>query len=560
MKNDDFDDLPLDERFLILLHKKIMDKTGSAKRRAKKYYTDQYRKTGVIPKPLLLAGQGIMEGRKCSGRRRVLSTEIQNRFIEMVKASSDPLDDRFVFITRHGRTIKNYHAWLEQEFDRKISLGALRHFARQVGLKVYLEKPDFEEEADPSVCFKDEPVFDLIQMDGCNFRYFKIRSGDNGWAKPQVIEFFDTGSRFMFVLEAYFSESSLNSVDLFEKFLVSSPFPHKKIRLRPDNAKGFLNLKRPINELNIKYSLPKGFYLQPDFSRIQAPKDKAHLESSHRSIHHFEMQIIKHFEDRIAKIEPAYLYRNGKKEKITVTSLDIDLETLRQSGLLEAYRRQHNEQKHYYSVAGQTSPWVPKEKFDAGLGQYERLTFSEDDVRHFNKYGYDKIKATVSTKGIITFNKHTYHVAVGAQHFSRHNSTKVYISDVGDKLFIFENKENGILLGEALRRVPYDKPVKKQPNIEPNEVELIGAYLQENKMAVDRLRLIDIHHKGLTLAAAKAIYQHNQQRYIAYTIKLRQPEAITGKALFNAFILDCERQLSNSPLVEYAPCSENKVL
>ena len=53
---------------MILLHKKLMDKKGSAKRRAKKYYTDQYKKTGVIPKPLQLAGQGIMEGRKCSGR------------------------------------------------------------------------------------------------------------------------------------------------------------------------------------------------------------------------------------------------------------------------------------------------------------------------------------------------------------------------------------------------------------------------------------------------------------------------------------------------------------
>ena len=559
MKNKDLDRLPMDDRFLILLHKKIMDKTGSAKRRAKKYYLDQYRKTGVIPKPLLLAGQGIMEGRKCSGRRRVLTEKIQKRFIEMVKASSDPLDDRFVFITRHGRTIKNYHAWLEQEFERSISLSALRRFARQANLKVYLEKPDFEEETDPGVCFKDEPVFDLIQMDGCKFRYFKIRSNDGAWAKPQVIEFFDTGSRNMFVLEAYFSESSLNSVDLFEKFLVSTPFPQKKIRLRPDNAKGFVNLKRPINELNIKFSLPGGFYLQPDFSRIHAPKDKAHLESSHRSIHHFEMRIIKHFEDRIAKTEPGYIYRNGKKEKITVTYLDIDLETLRQSGLLESYRRQHNEQKHYYSVNGKTSAWVPKEKFDAGLAQYKRLTFSADDVRNFVKYGYDKIKATVSTKGIITFKKQTYHVAVGAQHFSRHKSTKVYISDLGDKLFIFEHKENGILLGEALRRKPYEKPIK-QAVIEPNAVELISAYLQEKKMAVDRPRLIDIHLRGLTLETAKAIYRQNRKRYIAYAIKLRQPEAITGKALFNAFILDCERQLSHTPLVEYAPCSENKVL
>jgi hypothetical protein len=558
MKKKDLDRLPMDDRFMILLHKKIMDKTGSARRRAKKYYMDQYRKTGVIPKPLLLAGQGIMEGRKCSGRRRVLTEKIQKRFIEMVKASSDPLDDRFVFITRRGRTIKNYHAWLEQEFNRSISLDALRRFAKHAHLKVYLEKPDFEQEENSGVCFKDEAVFDLIQMDGCKFRYFKIRSGD-GWAKPQVIEFFDTGSRNMFVLEAYFSESSQNSVDLLVKLLVSTPFPRKKIRLRPDNAKGFVNLKRPINELNLKYSLPGGFYLQPDFSRVNAPRDKAHLESSHRGLHYFEMQIIKHFENRIARTKPGYIYRNGKKEQITVTYLDIDLETLRKSGLIESYRRQHNEAKHYFSVDGKTSAWVPREKFDDALGQCETFSFNVDDVRHFSKYGYDKIRATGSPKGIITFNNHSYHVAVGARNFSRHKSTRVYISNLGDKLFIFECKQDGILLGEALRREPYEKPIK-QATAEPNAVELISAFLREKKMVVDRPQLIDIHLRGVTLDAAKAIYRQNRKRYIAYAIKLRQPETITGKALFNAFILDCQRQLSNSPVVEYAPCSENKIL
>lgn len=559
MKDKDFDRLPLDDRFVILLHKKIMNKTGSAKRRSKKYYTDQYRKTGIIPKPLILAGKGIMEGRKCSGRRKVLTDRVKKRFVEMVKASSDPLDDRFIFITRNGRTIKNYHAWLEQEFDRKISLAALRRCARQENLKVHLNKPDFDEQdeqMDASFCFKDEPVFDLVQVDGCKFRYFKIRADNKTWRKPQVIEFYDTGSRFMFVLDAYFSESSQNSVDIFSQFLLSTSFPHKKIRIRPDNAKGFLNLKRPINELNIKYSLPNGFYLQPDFTRINAPKDKVHLESSHRSLHNFEIRIIKHFEDRIAKTEPAHIYRNGKKEMITVTYLDIDLEALRKSKLLESYRRSHNEQKHYFSMDGKISPWVPTEKFNAALSKNERLTFVANDVRHFMKYGFAKIKATVSKKGIITFNNQTYHVAVGMENFSRHKSTKVYISTLSDKLFIFEYKQDGILLGEALCRKPFDKPAK-QPTLEANEVELLTAYLEKQKIVVDRLALIKIHHRGLTLAIAKTIYTQNKARYIDYSIKLRQPEKITGKALFNAFVLDCQRQLTQNPIVDYAAWPEN---
>jgi len=556
MKNEDLDRLPLDDRFVILLHKKIMNKTGSAKRRAKKYYQDQYRKTGIIPKPLLLAGQGIMEGRKCSGRRKSLTDQIKKRFVEMIKASSDPLDNRFIFITRNGRTIKNYHAWLEQEFDCKISLAALRRCARQENLKVYLHKPDFDEEVDSSFCFKDEPVFDLVQLDGCKFRYFKIRTEDKTWCKPQVIEFYDTGSRFMFVLEAYFSESSQNSVDIFSRFLLSTPFPHKKIRIRPDNAKGFLNLKRPINELNINYSLPHGFYLKPDFARINAPKDKVHLESSHRSLHNFEMRIIKYFEDRIAKTEPGHIYRNGKKEMITVTCLDIDLEALRKSGLIESYRRSHNEQKHYFSVDGKISPWVPKEKFNAALSKIEQLRFVAKDVRHFMKYGFDKIKATVSKKGTITFKNQTYYVAVGMENFSRHKSTQVYISKLADKLFIFEYRQDGILLGEALCRKPFHKPVK-HPRLEANPVELITVYLEEHKMVVDRVVLIKIHHQGLTPEVAKSIYTHNKERYQSYATKLRQPEKITGRAIFNAFVLDCQRQLAKTPIIDYGACPEN---
>lgn len=91
----DISSLPLDDQFFILLHKKIMNKKGSAKRQAKKYYIDLYKKTGVIPEPLILAGKGIMEGRRCSGRKRSLADKIKKAFIEMVKASADPDDDTF---------------------------------------------------------------------------------------------------------------------------------------------------------------------------------------------------------------------------------------------------------------------------------------------------------------------------------------------------------------------------------------------------------------------------------------------------------------------------------
>ena len=157
-------DLSIDNRFYLLLHKKIMNKIGSARRRAKKYYKDQYQKTGIIPRPLLLVEKGMMEGRKCSGRPRSLDETVKMRFIDMVKASCNPLSSEFIFITRKARTIKNYHYWLEQEFDKTISLQALRRCVGNENLKAYLEKPDSEEDIPVKHTFKQEPIFALIQM------------------------------------------------------------------------------------------------------------------------------------------------------------------------------------------------------------------------------------------------------------------------------------------------------------------------------------------------------------------------------------------------------------
>ncbi len=548
------DNLSIDDRFYLLLHKKIMNKRGSAKRRSKKYYKDQYKKTGIIPRPLLLVEKGIMEGRKCSGRPRSIDEETKIRFIEMVKASTDHSNQEFIFITQKARTLKNYHHWLKQEMGRPISLAALRRCAKRENLKFYLEKSDFEEDLPIQYCFKSEPVFDLIQMDGCKFRYLKIKDDAGNWQKPQVIETFDTGSRYMFALEAYFTESNLNSVDLFTRFLLNTPFPQKKIRIRPDCAKGFINLKRPINALNIKHSIPGGFYMEPDFSRIRSPKDKAHLESSHRSLHNFEIRIIKAFENQIVKTVPGVILSHGKMEKITVTLLDISLQDLQNSPLIKEYCHEHNSSKHYFNENGKTSAWVPDQKFSNFLSkQTETLTFSPDQVQAYMKYGFRKIKATVSKTKNIRHDNLDYYVTTGADLFSSHKSTPVKISCHNDKLFIFEQGDDGVLLGEALARRPFDKPYKPAvAQVEPDELDIIIDFLEQHSMSVERPALIEAYHKGICLAQAKQIFHHNQARYTTYMKQMRQPEKIKGMALFNAFILDCQKYLRRSHVPTYA--------
>ncbi len=547
------DDLSIDDRFYLLLHKKIMNKTGSARRRAKKYYKDQYRKTGIIPRPLFLAEKGIMEGRKCSGRTRSLDEAVKIRFIEMVKASCDPLSPGFIFITRKARTIKNYHYWLEQEFCRSISLQALRRFVKSENLKVYLEKPDTDEDIPVKHTFKSEPVFALIQIDGCRFRYIKIRNEGN-WQAPQVIEIFDTGSRHMFDLDAWFEETSMNTLELFTRFLQGTQFPLATICIRPDNAKGFLNLKRPINALNTEHSTPGGFYMKSDFSRIHSPKDKAHLESTHRSLHNFEIRVIKVFEDRIAKTVPTTIFNQGKKETITVTFLDITLQDLRDSGLIEEYRNEHNQNKHYFSENGRIETWVPEQKMERFLSeQTGTLYFSPDQVQQYLKYGFDKIKATVSKNRTIRHARQNYYVTIGANMFSRHKSTPVKISLYRDKLYIFEPGEDGVLLGEALACQPFEgSPNITDFHLPTDELTKISQFLEQHSMVIDRPTLIELYYRGIDLKKTKTIYLQNQQRYDTYMKKMRQPVQQKGKALFNAFALDCHKSMHANHVAPYA--------
>lgn len=540
----DLSRLSLDDQFMILLHKKLMDKKGSAKRRAKKYYMDQYKKTGVIPKPLQLAGQGIMEGRKCSGRPPALSREIKRRFIEMVKASCDAEDPSFIYITRKARRITTYHKFLEEEFQKNVSIHALRRLVRRENLYLYLQQPDFDQEQPAQGYFNPEEVFGLVQVDGCKFQYFKIRDEKGYWRKPQVIEFYDTGSRYMFVLECYFSETSLNAVDLFSRFLLDVPFPKKKIRLRPDRAKAFLNLKRPIHELNIKYSMPGGFYMDPDFSATRSPKHKVHLESSHRSLHNFEIRIIKRFEDRIAKTEPGFIFKGNRKEQIIVTCLDIHIEELRQSHMIDRYRREHNEARHRFSEGGKTQAWIPLKRLQQYLSDQETMDFDPAHMDAFMKYGFDKKKATVSKDKTILCNKQKYAVVVGADKFSSYKSTPVKISHYNGKLYIFEDRKDGICLGEAVCQEPSPTPKSVTENAEKrlkkNEVEQICTYLEDKQMSVDMKSLICCYQSGLTFNIAKAVFEANRERYQKLVAKLQDPQR-AGFVRFNAFIIDIKR-------------------
>ena len=103
-----------------------------------------------------------MEGRKCSGRPRALSSDVQRRFIEMVKASCDAEDPGFIYITRKARVITAYRRFLAEEFQKDISIHALRRLVRKESLDLYLKQPDFDADQVDKGYFNPEEVFDLI--------------------------------------------------------------------------------------------------------------------------------------------------------------------------------------------------------------------------------------------------------------------------------------------------------------------------------------------------------------------------------------------------------------
>jgi hypothetical protein len=285
--------------------------------------------------------------------------------------------------------------------------------------------------------------------------------------------------------------------------------------------------------------MPHGFYLMPDFAGVNAPKHKVHLESSHRSLHDFEISIIRRFEDKIIKTQPALIFKNKKPQKITVTYLDIDMRQLRQSKMIQAYRNQHNQSSHRFLVKGKVASWIPKEKFQQYMHTVPTIQFEAEHVQDFMKYGFLKKNATVSKKGHITFNKQTY-VVVEKEKFSRQSSTKVVVSEYDAKLLIFENKPDGIYLADALCQGPSEKPKsnKNKDSIKSSEIDRIIFFLQKNNMSVHIKTLIKSYRKGLTFTIAKQIYDKNRSKYQQYN---QLPKPKNEIARFNAFIMDCQR-------------------
>ena len=515
------ENLPEELKFEALLSRKIIGKTISQQTSMKKYYRDLYKKQGKIPESIY-----YKDGRLFSGKKSNLSKTIEDEFVNVVKNSASDNVNSSNFITKNLRTVVNFHLRLENKYG-KIPIYSLYRLVKKHNLKKYIEKPDYNNEKSDRIieCFDDIEVFDKIQVDGCQFKYIEIKDKTGKWRKPLFIEFMDTGSRFMLAIGVYFSESNESSVNAFSKFLKSTAFPAKRIQIRPDNKNSFLNLKRPIRELNRKYSLPDKFCFIKDYAKLNSPKNKAHLESSHRRLHGYEDFAIEMLpkERLIERIPNVKIKKeSGKIEIVTISRFDITIEELRSSELIKRYMQEHNEKTRTFSVSGVQKKWMPKQKFESYLANVETFMFNETHIENCLKYGYRKDKASVAPNGRIRYKKKDYQVIEGS-FYGGTKRTNVKVSEYENKLYIFEPSNDGVYLGEAMLVGNTIKPKQTQKLankiLKKNKFEQLVIYLERKGMVVkdkELERLMELYKEGLNVDIASQIIAKHKKTYDKY--------------------------------------------
>jgi hypothetical protein len=524
------------EKFLTdfdeLLHKKLIGKTPNQRKCLRSYYTKKYNETGQIPEALL-----IENSKRCCGRQE-LDDEIAKRFIELVEASATDNFNHPDFIPRRLRKISNFKALLEKEFDKKVAKNPLYRLVKQHNLDEFLKKPDFEDEKfkfTGKSHFRSVPVFDLIQIDGCVSKYLKIKDENNEWRSPVIISFMDTGSRFIFSMHLCFSESNQSATEAFCKFLKSTHFPEKEIKLRPDNGAAFLGLKRPITEINRKYSTPDGFFFEDDFARVLKAKDKVHLERSHKTLHNFEFFVIQEFKDRIASREQGTKFFCDRMEKVMITHLDITLNELKASEIMEKYRENHNNGSHIFTDDGQRMRWVPNQKLEEYLAGTHTFEISDKVVESLGVYGFTKDVISAPKSRNFVYRGRQYFIFREVNNFYKLRSMdKVRVSVSGDQLFIFEDKNDGTLILTAFTtQAPVmSKPEKRdRKKAEQNQYDKIISLLESRGMVINKKRLLREFESGLSLNIATQLVEQHAEKYSKYAGE-------KGFISFNLFLAD----------------------
>lgn len=523
-----------------LLYRHLLGRNPASKRTLKCKYTKQYNETGIIP-PVLF-GNGV-DGRKGhSGLKSTLPEDIKIRFEAMIRERADKASS--TFRTKRHRRVTVMHRALEKELNQVIAIHKLNQWLKsQPDLKALIKMEDAEKITNktPSA-FPMIPVGSVIMMDGVEADYFELVGGDliKKPLKPVWIELFDTGSRKLMAMHAYGSESNENSADIFNRFIRGNDFAHQAMHIRPDNAKGFLNLKHVLHELNQHCKATKdGFTFIDDYARPLKPKDKAHLESSHRLFHDWEDTVITHYErlGRVVGRRPATRRIGNKVVDITITQIDITLEEFNASGLTQEYVDFHNNNdKHRFTEDGVQKIWSPAQRWDAHINDYMTandgvfLTFSDAESRIVKIHGCRKHNATISKEGTITFQKRRYSVnasLIGIGVWSRSTTTHIKVGLLSDDALALFSAQNGQFIGEAAVVVSMEAPKHVTDSIkakvmkadsDTRRIEIVEVLRKQGFIVSmgengNYQLLVQVINLGLTIELTKELLISNKEKY-----------------------------------------------
>lgn len=534
-------------------------------------YRQIYKATGEIPVVLLQDGRDGRKGR--SGKKTTLTDAVLVRFEALIKEKTDK--DSLMYSTKRLRRVTVLHRALERELGEKIAINKLRTFLKnRPDLEALRSQSDGDDKpVRDTKSYPAEPVGKVILMDGVTADYFQLVGGDfkNKPLTPTWIELFDMGSRKFLAMHAYASESNASSCDIFDKFIRNNQFMPQHTHIRPDNAKGFLNLKPVLHDLNNHIKARKdGFMFIDDFARPLKAKDKAHLESSHRLLHDFEGEVIDHFY-RLGKVigkKDGMRKVGNRMEAIKVTLIDATLEELNASGLTERYVAMFNNESHRFTEENVTTPWIPSERWESAFNEQmadtggEFISFGEAESRVVRLHGCRKKIGSIGKNGLITFNKVNYKAPDSLLNmgvWSRTAPTKVWVGQIEDgSITIFSKEHDGRVIGELLEVAANQAP--------KHITDKINAKIAKTDTDTRRLDVIEALRKydftitqgekgnyhlltqlfnlGLDIELTKELLKENKERYskgssalrinyFATDVKrlLKQPEKITPYAL-----------------------------
>jgi len=233
-----------------------------------------------------------------------------------------------------------------------------------------------------------ENVFDILYIDNYTYQFIKIKDEHGKWLRPHLIEIFDKGSKYIFTMESYLSSNHQTSIDLLSKLISKSQLPKQKIRLCTNCVTDYFHLKQPISDLNEEYMTPGGFHLDLVGPNDTISGNKVNLKSDFQILHALEKNIIKEFGDKIVKEE--FIPSINNERSTTVTFLNIGLEDIRKSQLMETYRNIHNTTEISPNLFKDShiQPWIPNEKLQKYMSVKEKMIFNFDAIMK-SRFNYE---------------------------------------------------------------------------------------------------------------------------------------------------------------------------